>query len=64
MPALLQLPGVKSVAVNLLLNSAVVSLDASQATGPRDVIGAIDDAGKKELHASVLVRCDKLGFHA
>lgn len=44
-PAFLQLPGVKSVAVNLLLNSAMVILEASGATGPRDVIEAIDDAG-------------------
>jgi hypothetical protein len=41
----LQLPGVQSVSVNLLLNSAMVTLDASGTTGPRDVIEAIDDAG-------------------
>lgn len=41
-----QLPGVQAVTVNLLLNSAMVTLDGSGTTGPRDVVEAIDDAGQ------------------
>jgi len=44
-----QLPGVQTVAVNLLLNSAVVTLDGTGTTGPRDVVEAIDDAGQGRL---------------
>lgn len=42
---LLQLPGVRSVVVNLLTHGAAVTLDASGASGVRDVIDAITDAG-------------------
>ena len=45
MTCCVQLPGVQSVSVNLLLNSAMVTLDRSGAAGPRDVIEAIDNAG-------------------